>query len=76
MLSHREVLQNIIRSSGPVLVDIHGDPSVDAMLASLTPSVDRFAEWRWKTIATVTKGLIRLEVATRSAIEFVTYLSM
>jgi len=59
--NHRALLQNRLRQRG-------GDPeTLASRLASLDKGCDGFAEWRWKTLASVTKDLIRMEHAVSEA---------
>ena len=63
---HRLQLQDRLRRAG-------GDASViAARVKLLDTSCDGFAEWRWKTIATVTKDLLRLRELLVAALGTVT----
>ena len=52
---HREFLQSRLRAAG-----------LDKYCLSLDASIDRFAQWRWKTLANVTAGLAHVEDAMRA----------
>ena len=65
--AYREVLANSLSAHSATLDEVHGPQAVEAMLRSLSLSCDRFAEWRWKTLATVTTDLLRMEKAVRVA---------
>ena len=67
--NHREVLQNRLRSRrrGMFTLRAEGPQSLEAMIASLNSTCDRFADWRWKVIADVTRALLRMEDGIRSA---------
>ena len=59
--SHRHFFQVRLRSAG-------GDPAVvDARVRSLSKGCNAFAEWRWKTLASVTADLQRMQEAVRAA---------
>ena len=67
--NHREVLQNRLRSRrrGMFTLRAEGSQSLEAMIASLNRTCDRFADWRWKAFADVTRALLRMEDGVRSA---------
>ena len=54
---HRVLLEEFLKTSS-------GDSGqLDSLLRSLVPAVNTFAEWRWKTLAIVTKDLERVRDA-------------
>ena len=53
--AHREYLQSRLRHAG---MGIH--------CKALDNTIDRFAQWRWKTLASVTSGLASVENAVRA----------
>ncbi len=65
--SHRELLANIIRGHSDQVETKLGIGSVDRLLQSLRTTCDRFAAWRWKTIANVTRDLLRLQEVSQMA---------
>ena len=58
---HRQLLEQLLRAAG-------GDAdALQAQIKTLATSCDSFAHWRWKTLATVTRDLVRTQEAVVSA---------
>ena len=62
-LTHRQLLQERLRTA----VDA-GQHDIAELVKSLNRTVDRFAQWRWKTLKNVTDSLNRVRDATRLAV--------
>ena len=68
---HRELLGNILKRNESVVLERTDPATLGEMLRPLRNGCDRFAEWRWKTLANVAADLGRLEKATRMSLSLV-----
>ena len=68
---HRDLLRNILMRNRIQLCSDSGPQDFDSMVGSLENTCDKFAEWRWKTLASVTADLKRLEHAVRTALSLI-----